>query len=280
MVNFCSKKVNVIAYCLATLTTSLFLPLGDNLAGLAVIGGICAYWFSFMLGGLGISVVIYLIRIIFNRKNKFEFFMNTLWCSTLVFAILITASQLALQTSMRTSSFDHIGEAAVSNLAYIIIAVIFFYKRQQASTANVNKETSNENQQAEQPSNQKSWLEKFLSMEQDDKVSTKDTVETMEKQDPVKRERIDISRILGFWDKKPESQPSKANHEKNTSVRKIDYYYADGSTPIGPITFEELIKSPINVETKVWKTGLPDWVKANELPELQSYINACPPPLK
>lgn len=280
MVNFCSKKVNVIAYCLATLTTSLFLPLGDNLAGLAVIGGICAYWFSFMLGGLGISVVIYLIRIIFNRKNKFEFFMNTLWCSTLVFAILITASQLALQTSMRTSSFDHIGEAAVSNLAYIIIAVIFFYKRQQVSTANVNKETSNENQQAEQPSNQKSWLEKFLSMEQDDKVSTKDTVETMEKQDPVKRERIDISRILGFWDKKPESQPSKANHEKNTSVRKIDYYYADGSTPIGPITFEELIKSPINVETKVWKTGLPDWVKANELPELQSYINACPPPLK
>ena len=202
MVNFCSKKVNVIAYCLATLTTSLFLPLGDNLAGLAVIGGICAYWFSFMLGGLGISVVIYLIRIIFNRKNKFEFFMNTLWCSTLVFAILITASQLALQTSMRTSSFDHIGEAAVSNLAYIIIAVIFFYKRQQVSTANVNKETSNENQQAEQPSNQKSWLEKFLSMEQDDKVSTKDTVETMEKQDPVKRERIDISRILGFWDKR------------------------------------------------------------------------------
>ena len=280
MVNFCSKKVNVIAYCLATLTTSLFLPLGDNLAGLAVIGGICAYWFSFMLGGLGISVVIYLIRIIFNRKNKFEFFMNTLWCSTLVFAILITASQLALQTSMRTSSFDHIGEAAVSNLAYIIIAVIFFYKRQQASTANVNKETSNENQQAEQPSNQKSWLEKFLSMEQDDKVSTKDTVKTMEKQDPVKRERIDISRILGFWDKKPESQPSKANHEKNTSVRKVDYYYADGSTPIGPITFEELIKSPINVETKVWKTGLPDWVKANELPELQSYIKACPPPLK
>ena len=231
-INFSSKKVNVIAYCMATFATSVFLPQSGNFAGLAVLGGICAYWFSFMLGGLGITVVIYLIRIIFNRKNKFEFFMNTLWCSTLVFAILITASQLALQTSMRTSSFDHIGKAAVSNLAYIIIAVIFFYKRQQVLTANVNKETSNENQQAEQPSNQKSWLEKFLSMEQDDKVSTKDKVETMEKQDPVKRERIDISRILGFWDKKPESQPSKANHEKNTSVLKVDYYYADGSTHI------------------------------------------------
>lgn len=47
-----------------------------------------------------------------------------------------------------------------------------------------------------------------------------------------------------------------------------DYYLAVGGQPKGPMTLEEILQENLQPDTLVWKTGLPSWVKAKEMPEL------------
>lgn len=53
------------------------------------------------------------------------------------------------------------------------------------------------------------------------------------------------------------------------------YYYSDGNNQLGPLPIDEL-KGKINRETLVWKEGMPQWIRAAEMEELQ---NILPPPL-
>jgi len=60
----------------------------------------------------------------------------------------------------------------------------------------------------------------------------------------------------------------------------MNYYYADNhGQQIGPITLEELKTKGITKETKVWHEGLPQWINASEMKELQ-FIFSAPPPLQ
>jgi flagellar basal body-associated protein FliL len=47
----------------------------------------------------------------------------------------------------------------------------------------------------------------------------------------------------------------------------------------GPFTLEELKGKNINRETMVWYTGLPHWVPANRVEELQELLAHIPPPI-
>ena len=51
------------------------------------------------------------------------------------------------------------------------------------------------------------------------------------------------------------------------------YYYTDGKERFGPFTLEQLADKPITAQTLVWKEGLPDWVPANQLSDLQSLFS-------
>lgn len=42
---------------------------------------------------------------------------------------------------------------------------------------------------------------------------------------------------------------------------------------MGPLSLEELIRSNIDSDTLVWKTGMEDWKPAKCFPELHSYID-------
>lgn len=53
------------------------------------------------------------------------------------------------------------------------------------------------------------------------------------------------------------------------------YYYSDGNNQLGPLPIDEL-KGKINRETLVWKEGMPQWIRAAEVQELQGLF---PPPL-
>lgn len=49
----------------------------------------------------------------------------------------------------------------------------------------------------------------------------------------------------------------------------LHYYYTDGKKRFGPFTIDELKDKQITPETLVWKEGLPDWVPATTLSDLQ-----------
>lgn len=55
------------------------------------------------------------------------------------------------------------------------------------------------------------------------------------------------------------------------------YYYTDGSERFGPFSVEELRDKNLTKETMVWKEGLPDWVPAGNLADLQSLFSASGP---
>jgi hypothetical protein len=60
------------------------------------------------------------------------------------------------------------------------------------------------------------------------------------------------------------------------------FYYTDGKERFGPFTLEQLRDKNITEGTLVWKEGLPDWVPARNLSDLQSLFppeTGFPPPL-
>lgn len=60
------------------------------------------------------------------------------------------------------------------------------------------------------------------------------------------------------------------------------FYYTDGKERFGPFTIDQLSDKNITESTLVWKEGLPDWVPARNLSELQSLFpqeSSFPPPL-
>ena len=53
-----------------------------------------------------------------------------------------------------------------------------------------------------------------------------------------------------------------------------EYYIIEGKERRGPFSLEDLAGAGITADTLVWRQGLPDWVKASELPELSSMLIA------
>lgn len=56
-----------------------------------------------------------------------------------------------------------------------------------------------------------------------------------------------------------------------------EFYYFDGQTKIGPISFDDLKKKNIERSTLIWYNGLKDWVIAEELDFLQDVFRGPPP---
>ncbi|MEZ0265521.1 MAG: DUF4339 domain-containing protein, partial [Phycisphaerae bacterium] len=52
------------------------------------------------------------------------------------------------------------------------------------------------------------------------------------------------------------------------------YYLADGNDRRGPFTADQLPSQGITAETLVWREGLPDWLRADAVPELRPYLPA------
>ena len=49
---------------------------------------------------------------------------------------------------------------------------------------------------------------------------------------------------------------------------RTDYYIAINGKQQGPFTLEEIKSKSLSPDTMVWKTGLPKWIKASEMPEI------------
>jgi hypothetical protein len=63
-------------------------------------------------------------------------------------------------------------------------------------------------------------------------------------------------------------------------MENVEYYYAISEDQKGPFTIEELLKEPLQKNTRVWKTGMEDWKDASEFDELKEKLLKTPPPLK
>jgi hypothetical protein len=60
----------------------------------------------------------------------------------------------------------------------------------------------------------------------------------------------------------------------------MDSYYIVVSTQrLGPLSLTELAHALIDGQTPIWRPGLPQWVRANELPELRELLTTLPPPV-
>jgi hypothetical protein len=55
-------------------------------------------------------------------------------------------------------------------------------------------------------------------------------------------------------------------------------YIHENGQPSGPYTIEEMLQKPLLSTTSIWKEGLPDWVPASQIPELQGGTAQTPPP--
>ena len=75
------------------------------------------------------------------------------------------------------------------------------------------------------------------------------------------------------------------NSESNSKeTETLQYFYSvDGTSKIGPVEIkilEQLYKAgSIKDDTLVWRNGLENWVKLNEIPESQKFIQNSPPDL-
>lgn len=56
----------------------------------------------------------------------------------------------------------------------------------------------------------------------------------------------------------------------------MKYHIAVANQKQGPFTLEELKNQPLTPETLVWRTGMPSWVRADQIPELQVLSNSLP----
>jgi hypothetical protein len=57
------------------------------------------------------------------------------------------------------------------------------------------------------------------------------------------------------------------------------YYYSNGVDQRGPVALAELKSVAVfGAGTLVWYAGLPEWVRAVELPELSEFFAPSPPP--
>lgn len=57
----------------------------------------------------------------------------------------------------------------------------------------------------------------------------------------------------------------------------VHYYYTDGKERFGPFTVDQLKDRNISESTLVWKDGLPDWVPARNLSDLEGLFVNTPP---
>jgi len=55
------------------------------------------------------------------------------------------------------------------------------------------------------------------------------------------------------------------------------YFIHDGNSQLGPLTFNQLKERKILKTTPVWKEGLPKWVAASHLEELNDLFISTPP---
>ena len=56
------------------------------------------------------------------------------------------------------------------------------------------------------------------------------------------------------------------------------YFFKDGSTQLGPFSFEELKNKNITADTPVWYEGLDQWTTAGNVEELKELFTLKPPP--
>lgn len=57
----------------------------------------------------------------------------------------------------------------------------------------------------------------------------------------------------------------------------MTYFILINSEKVGPLSLDDLKNYSITPETYIWKEGLPQWVKAQTLPELNGLIIQQPP---
>jgi hypothetical protein len=61
------------------------------------------------------------------------------------------------------------------------------------------------------------------------------------------------------------------------------YHVAIKGVPIGPFdlpTVKSMIRTgEITVSTQIWHKGLPEWIRAENVPELSASFQTTPPPL-
>lgn len=59
----------------------------------------------------------------------------------------------------------------------------------------------------------------------------------------------------------------------------MKYFIAFGNTKKGPYSLEEVKEYKIERNTLIWKEGLENWMKAEDIEELQSLFISAPPPI-
>jgi hypothetical protein len=58
----------------------------------------------------------------------------------------------------------------------------------------------------------------------------------------------------------------------------LNYYFADATgTQRGPVPAEQLVSNGVTSETLVWADGMPNWVRADSLPDLRPYFSQPAP---
>jgi TM2 domain-containing membrane protein YozV len=58
----------------------------------------------------------------------------------------------------------------------------------------------------------------------------------------------------------------------------VNYYVAEGTSQRGPFTEQELPGVGLKPDQLVWREGMPQWLPANQVPELQAYLNGAAAP--
>ena len=77
--------------------------------------------------------------------------------------------------------------------------------------------------------------------------------------------------------------PGANNTVSNNTKTDVVYYAAIDEKAAGPFTVTELSRliadKKINKNTLIWQPGMPEWKRAEEIPEVLKIVALTPPPL-
>ena len=65
------------------------------------------------------------------------------------------------------------------------------------------------------------------------------------------------------------TEENKETSEKNVDesfMEDLSYYYAEGATPVGPLSLKALVRANVNSITLIWKVGMKNWKPARCFP--------------
>lgn len=84
--------------------------------------------------------------------------------------------------------------------------------------------------------------------------------------------------LMGAFAHQQPLQPAAQPAAPPPPVPAVQWFISRGGQNYGPFTPDQLIQSGLTPETYVWRSGMANWLRAQDVPEMAAILGSAPPP--